>query len=290
VRLATGLVWAPQPIGAAAPGRADRDGDGTPNTVDACPDEAEDADSFEDEDGCPERDNDRDGTADAADGCPNEAEDRDDFEDEDGCPERDNDLDAVPDATDRCPDAAEDTDGFEDEDGCPEEDNDGDGFGDARDRCPNDAETLNGIDDDDGCPDVRGAAGPEERADRIDLRGAPLAFVRGTATLTAPSRGTLAQVAALIRARRLAIRVEVHVALGTRSQVAAQIAAQRRRDRALSQQRARAILDALIALGVPLPQLQAVGVGSERPLGAGGPTDAIHERVDLIKSQQGGAP
>ena len=54
-RVTTGLVWAPQPAGAAAPGRDDRDGDGVPDSVDGCPEEAEDKDGFQDEDGCPDR-------------------------------------------------------------------------------------------------------------------------------------------------------------------------------------------------------------------------------------------
>jgi large repetitive protein len=291
VRITTGLVWAPQPEGAAAPGRSDRDGDGIPNAVDACPDDPEDQDGFEDEDGCPERDNDRDGIPDALDACPNEPEDRDGFEDEDGCPEHDNDGDGIPDVTDRCPDAAEDRDGFEDEDGCPDEDNDGDGFPDARDRCPNDPETVNGFEDDDGCPDVRSTTGPEERADRIDLKGAPVTFARGTATLAAPGKQLLNQVAAIIKARQLTIRIEVHVPLGTRAANAAQIAAQRRRDKATAQQRAKAIQDYLVSQGVAAQQLQAVGIGSDRPLGTSNPADPVNERVDFIKAQQqGGAP
>jgi len=290
VRFTAGLVWAPQPAGAAAPGKSDKDGDGIPNSVDGCPDEREDQDGFEDEDGCEERDNDRDGIADGVDGCANEPEDKDGWQDDDGCPERDNDGDAIPDVADRCADEAEDKDGFEDEDGCADADNDGDGFADGKDRCPNDAETVNSFDDDDGCPDVRSTAGPEERADRIDLKGAPVTFARGTAALTAPARQLLNQVAAIIKARRLTIRVEVHVALGTRSTNAAQLAAQRRRDKATAQQRAKAILDYLVSQGVAVQQLQAVGLGSDRPLGTASPTDPGNERVDFIKAQQGGMP
>jgi outer membrane protein OmpA-like peptidoglycan-associated protein len=290
LRFTTGLVWAPQPEGAAAPGKSDKDGDGIPNSVDGCADEAEDKDGFEDEDGCPERDNDRDGLPDGDDRCANEAEDKDGFEDEDGCPERDNDGDGIPDVTDRCADQAEDKDGFEDEDGCPDEDNDGDGFADAKDRCPNDAETVNGFEDDDGCPDVRSTTGPEERADRIDLKGAQIAFARGAPTLTAPAKQLLNQVAAIIKARRLTIRVEVHVPLGIRSTNAAQIAAQKRRDKVTAQQRAKAVLDYLVSQGVALQQLQAVGIGSDRPLGASNPADPVHERIDFIKAQQGGTP
>jgi len=66
---------------------SDRDGDGIPDDVDKCPDEAEDFDGFEDEDGCPDPDNDHDGINDFADACPNEPETFNGFEDEDGCPD-----------------------------------------------------------------------------------------------------------------------------------------------------------------------------------------------------------
>ena len=289
VRVTTGLVWAPQPGGGGGGfGRADRDGDGIPDAVDACPDEPEDKDGFQDEDGCPDPDNDRDGIPDTEDQCPNEPEDKDGFQDQDGCPDPDNDKDGIPDATDKCPDEPEDKDGFQDEDGCPDDDNDGDGFADAVDKCPNDPETVNGFEDEDGCPDVRGTTGPEERADRIDLRGAQVSFAR--AALTAPSKLLLGQVATLIKNRRLAIRIEVHTALGTRSTSPAVIAAQHRRDKQLAQQRAKLVSDYLVSQGVPAQLLQAVAIGSDRPLGTATPTDPVNERIDFIKAQQGGTP
>lgn len=48
----------------------DRDGDTTPDLADRCPYVEEDVDSFEDEDGCPDKDNDRDGIPDAIDPTP----------------------------------------------------------------------------------------------------------------------------------------------------------------------------------------------------------------------------
>lgn len=101
----------------------------------------------------PPPDRDGDGIPDKDDACPDRPEDADGFEDEDGCPDEDNDGDGIPDVEDECPDVAEDVDGFEDEDGCPEKDNDGDGILDPEDQCPNEPETLNGNDDEDGCPD-----------------------------------------------------------------------------------------------------------------------------------------
>jgi hypothetical protein len=94
----------------------DKDGDGIPNKTDQCREQAEDADGFQDEDGCPDPDNDADGILDDSDRCPNEPEDPDDFRDDDGCPEPDNDEDGVLDADDRCPHEDEND---EQKDGCP---------------------------------------------------------------------------------------------------------------------------------------------------------------------------
>ncbi|MFT5354442.1 MAG: outer membrane protein OmpA-like peptidoglycan-associated protein [Polyangiales bacterium] len=101
--------------------RSDRDYDGIVDEEDACPDDAEDFDSFEDEDGCPDPDNDQDGITDDVDSCPNDPEDIDGFEDEDGCPDPDNDRDGFLDTVDECPDEAEVVNGVDDEDGCPDE-------------------------------------------------------------------------------------------------------------------------------------------------------------------------
>ena len=285
LRVTTGLVWAPTVAGASAPGRADRDADGIPDSADACPDDPEDRDGFQDEDGCPDPDNDGDGVPDAKDQCPNDPEDKDGFQDADGCPDSDNDRDGIPDALDKCPNDPEDKDGFEDADGCPDPDNDRDGIPDAKDKCPNDPETVNGFQDEDGCPDVRGGNGIQERADRIDLEGQHVAFGANN-KLTPQTKQLLAAVAQMIVAHDLTIRVEVHVPLGTRSTSPRAIAAQHARDKATTRARAAAILDYLVAQGVPPPQIQAVGVGSERPLGTSNPTDPINDRVDFIKALQ----
>jgi outer membrane protein OmpA-like peptidoglycan-associated protein len=289
-RITTGIVWSPQPEGVAAPGRNDRDADGIPDSMDACSEETEDKDGFQDEDGCADADNDADGIVDADDGCANEPEDKDGFQDSDGCPERDNENDGVPDAADRCPNEAEDKDGFEDDDGCPDQDNDGDRIPDAQDKCPNDPETVNGIDDDDGCRDASATTGPEELPDRINLKGQPIVFDK-TGKLTPASRTLLTQVATLVKQRKLTIRIEVHLPLGTKATGAAAIRTQKVKDKQAAQRRAAAIQEFLVSQGVATTQLQAVGIGSERPLGNATATDPVNERVDLIKAQQqGGTP
>jgi OmpA-OmpF porin, OOP family len=146
------------------PSIGDADGDGYKDDVDACPNEPEDFDDFEDAEGCPDPDNDQDGILDIDDECPLIPEDLDGDHDRDGCPEGDNadrDGDGILDRDDQCPDDPEDIDGFQDEDGCPDPDNDKDGILDKDDLCPNDPEDKDGFQDKDGCPD------PDNDRDRI---------------------------------------------------------------------------------------------------------------------------
>jgi outer membrane protein OmpA-like peptidoglycan-associated protein len=93
------------------------------------------------------KDTDGDGLFDDEDACPNEPEDKDGFQDQDGCPDLDNDGDGIPDKLDKCPNDPEDKDGFQDEDGCPDPNNDGDKLLDKDDKCPNEY-----ADTPDGCP------------------------------------------------------------------------------------------------------------------------------------------
>lgn len=84
--------------------RSDRDHDGIPDDIDACPDEPEDHKGSDPNDGCPmPPDRDGDGIPDQYDKCPDQPEDKDGIDDGDGCPEDDVDNDGVPDAVDACP-------------------------------------------------------------------------------------------------------------------------------------------------------------------------------------------
>jgi outer membrane protein OmpA-like peptidoglycan-associated protein len=65
-------------------------------------------------------DQDRDGVADSQDRCSQTREDADGFQDDDGCPDPDNDGDGIIDPADRCPVDAETINGYADKDGCPD--------------------------------------------------------------------------------------------------------------------------------------------------------------------------
>ena len=71
----------------ATPVVADADGDGLGDAVDGCPGQREDADGFEDKDGCPDIDNDLDHVLDIADACAAQPETYNAVADDDGCPD-----------------------------------------------------------------------------------------------------------------------------------------------------------------------------------------------------------
>ncbi len=146
-RAIVGLGWAPR--------EHDRDHDGVPDDVDQCPTDAEDADGFEDTDGCPDIDNDEDGIVDREDACPHVKGVASTDPRTNGCPatDRDGDGDGITDDVDACPDERGEASGTPALNGCPQRDRDGDGIPDHQDRCPDQPEDKDGFEDDDGCPD-----------------------------------------------------------------------------------------------------------------------------------------
>ncbi len=98
-------------------------------------------------------DRDHDGIPDDIDACPDEPEDHQGNDPSDGCPmPPDRDGDGIPDQFDKCPDAPEDKDGVDDGDGCPEDDADQDGIADAQDACPKEPGPRNENPKRNGCP------------------------------------------------------------------------------------------------------------------------------------------
>jgi len=152
----------------------DADDDGVANMFDACPDQQEDWDGFEDADGCPDNDNDMDGVDDWHEGCldfnhdgwcdtscMNIPEDYDSYQDWDGCPDADNDNDGFPDVTDDCPG----TDWTTGDDGIPCTDDTGE---------INTCEDYDGMIDWDGCHDSPGDDYDGDSLGRTDAGGLPV--------------------------------------------------------------------------------------------------------------------
>ena len=256
----------------------DTDGDGIIDRLDACPTEPEDADGFQDEDGCPDPDNDADGIPDVNDKCPNEPEDIDGDRDEDGCPDKDNDRDGdgIVDRLDKCPDQAEDKDGFQDEDGCPDPDNDNDGIPDVTDRCPNEAEDYDGDADEDGCPDLYKLVVVTDT--RIELRQ-KVYFATNKSTIKRRSYLLLNEVAQVLLDRpKIRVRIEGHT--DSRGSDAY--------NKKLSQSRAKSVRVYLKRQGVASNRMEAVGFGEERPIEDNATKDgrAANRRVEFHIASQ----
>jgi OOP family OmpA-OmpF porin len=235
----------------------DPDKDGIVGDADKCPTEAEDKDTFQDEDGCPDPDNDGDGVADAQDKCALEPEDKDSFQDEDGCPDLDNDGDGVPDAADKCPIEAEDKDSFQDDDGCPDPDNDQDGVLDPQDKCPDQAETKNGFQDDDGCPD-------EIPAQLKKFTGViqGINFKVNSSDLLATSNKTLDKAVAVLKEfPDLKLEIQGHT-----DDQPIKKGGKYADNQALSQARAESVKAYLVKKGVEEGRLTAVGYGDSQPV------------------------
>ena len=239
-------------FGAEPPKPADSDGDGLPDDIDRCPQNPEDADGFEDNDGCPDPDNDTDGIPAKDDACIDKPETVNDFQDDDGCPEADSDGDKIFDELDQCPAKAEDADGFEDSDGCPDPDNDKDGIPDKDDACPMKPETVNKHEDDDGCPDEV----PEAiKAFTGVIEG--IRFRSGSDVILRQSFEILDKAADVIKAHpKLKIEIQGHTDdNGAEAD-----------NQDLSERRAKAVEKYLIDKGVPAKQLVSKGFGESKPL------------------------
>jgi outer membrane protein OmpA-like peptidoglycan-associated protein len=235
----------------------DRDKDGIFDHLDACPDEPENKNGFQDDDGCPEFDRDGDGIKDEVDACPEQPEDMDNFQDADGCPEADNDFDGVLDTQDRCPNEAEDKNGYQDEDGCPEGDvdRDRDGIRNDLDQCPDQPENRNDYLDEDGCPDSPPSNVKIVR-DQIVIKDM-IQFETGKARILPMSYGILNSVAQVMKDYdKIRVRVEGH----TDNQGSDSY------NLKLSNDRAASVKAYLISQGIKPERLESVGMGESRPI------------------------
>ena len=236
----------------------DSDGDGIPDDIDRCPLDPEDKDGFQDEDGCPDADNDGDGIVDKADACPNEAgpiENR-------GCPVVDKDGDGVPDPEDSCPDVK----GEKENAGCPDTDRDGDLIVDRLDKCP---DKFGGPPD--GCPRFYSLL--EVKKERIEIKQ-QVHFASAKYRVLPDSFELLNQVAQVLADYpKMKVSIEGHT-----DNVGPEAGNMR-----LSQRRAEAVRDYLVAKGVSPGRLDASGYGPTKPLASNKTTKgkALNRRTEF---------
>jgi len=252
----------------------DRDHDGNPDSTDACPDDPENYNGFEDANGCPEDpDSDGDGIVDSKDTCPVDPEDADKYLDDDGCPDLDNDADTILDTNDKCPLEPEDPDGFEDEDGCPDPDNDQDKTLDTDDQCPNEPGPSDG--DPKGCPKKPALAVITDCEVKITEQ---IHFEYNKATIRGESFPVLDAVAEILK-KTPKVKLEIQGHTDNRGTAGY--------NKGLSDRRAASVLKYLVEHGIDPGRLASHGYGFERPM-VPNDTDinrALNRRVQFVRTE-----
>lgn len=228
----------------------DADGDGIPDDVDQCPDTPPGA--TVNETGC-ENDADGDGVIDRLDACPDSAAGT--AVDETGCPVvADSDNDGIPDALDQCPGTAAGS--AVNETGCPVE---------AGCRAPAPGEPI----------DLEGCATGEA----VVLKG--VNFEVNSTRLTASAKVILNQVADSLAAAP-AMKVEIGGHTDSQGSDAFNMK--------LSERRAQAVKDYLVARGIDPSRLQSKGYGESQPVETNETAEGreLNRRVEMKVLEGGG--
>ncbi|MFT3764169.1 MAG: OmpA family protein [Minicystis sp.] len=244
-------VASPDPAKNGCPVVSDRDGDGIPDAEDACPDKAGVRDDIPKINGCPpDRDNDE--IPDAEDACPDKQGVPDPDPKKNGCPvAADRDHDGIPDEVDACPDTFGAASPDPKRHGCPG-DRDGDGIYDDKDACPEEKGAPDPDPSKNGCPkDVRVTEGQIVILQQVE-------FDTDKATIRKVSNGLLDTVANVMREHPEILKVEVGGHTDNRGPA--------ERNMLLSQQRAEAVVAALVKRGIDKTRLTAKGYGPTRPI------------------------
>ena len=258
----------------------DADEDGVPDIDDYCPDIAglsqfkgcpdTDSDGIEDRadscktlaglaqfNGCP--DTDGDGIQDNMDACPTEKGPAEYYY---GCPVRDTDGDGIEDKLDACL-LVKGTEAFK---GCPDSDNDG--VEDKMDPCPN----IPGPKENRGCPMVA-----KKDKEKLELAVKAVKFETGKAVLKLESSKILTDIADMLtRYPHYNLRIEGHTDSQGKDDA----------NMLLSEKRAQACADFLIAKGISKSRFLVKGFGETKPVSdnktAAGKTKNRRVEFDLV--------
>jgi outer membrane protein OmpA-like peptidoglycan-associated protein len=224
-----------------APDNTDSDGDGMPDRLDSCKTIA----GLARYQGCPVPDSDLDGVNDEQDSCKTVAGPARYH----GCPIPDTDGDGLNDEEDSCKTLA----GPAKYHGCPVPDTDGDGVNDEADRCPNQP----GSPENNGCP-LPEAAPPAPVAERALFVARNVQFRSNSSRLTAGSLPALRELADSLRANPdLDLIIEGHTDNSGSPEY----------NQGLSEQRAEAVKQVLVGMGIPESRISTIGYGDTRPIG-----------------------
>jgi OmpA-OmpF porin, OOP family len=239
----------PKPV---TPPPKDRDKDGIADAKDACPDLAGVPDPDPKKHGCPPPppDRDNDGVIDDNDACPDVAGIPSDDPNKNGCPP-DRDNDGVPDAQDACPDIAGIKTSDPTTNGCPG-DTDGDTIRDDKDACPKEKGAPDPDPKQNGCPKAVRVTDTEI----VILQ--QVQFDTNKATIKPVSNPLLDEVAGALAEHPEILKIEVQGHTDDRGS--------RALNTKLSQDRADAVLNALVSRRIDASRLVAKGYGPDVPL------------------------
>jgi OOP family OmpA-OmpF porin len=274
------IAYTPEPKKAVA----DRDHDGIADDQDACPDVPGVASQDPKKHGCPApKDRDKDGIVDEQDACPDVPGVASQDPKKHGCPlPQDRDKDGIVDEQDACPDVKGVADADPKKNGCPP-DRDGDGIVDAQDACPDvkgvasqdpkengcppDTDGDKIRDDKDACPKDPGAADPDPKKN-----GCPtvrvtenevfileqVQFDTARATIKKVSDQLLDKVAKVLKDHPELTKLEIQGHTDNRGSA--------KGNEILSQQRANAVMAAMVKRGIEAKRLTAKGYGQNVPI------------------------
>lgn len=241
-------------------GQEDRDGDGIPDAVDACPTVRGVKSEDPKKNGCP-ADADADGIPDVEDACPQVPGVKSEDPKKNGCPvDTDADADGILDGQDACPNVP----GVKSEDpkknGCPVDaaadiDTDADGIPDAKDACPKEPGRADPDPKKNGCPQVT-----VTKTEIVIHRQVQFRFGQSSLAQTVDpvSDNLLAEVRDAIVKHPAMVRIEVqgHAdSVGTEDY-----------NQTLSEARAEAVRAWLVKRGIPAERLVAKGYGAKAPV------------------------
>lgn len=258
------------PLKHGCPPEGDRDQDTILDKVDACPDEPGKPNADPTKHGCPDRDTDKDGIFDPVDACPTEPGVANEDPKKHGCPApKDKDGDGITDEEDACIDIPGVKTSDPKTNGCPP-DTDGDGFRDDVDACPKEK----GVDDPD--PSKKGCPKLVRFTDKEIIILEQVQFDTGKATIKKVSDPLLDSVADVLKEHPEILKLEVQGHTDNRGS--------KQLNAKLSDDRAKAVMAALVKRGVDQSRLVSKGYGPDKPIDPANnePAWAKNRRVQFI--------
>ncbi|MBI1782901.1 MAG: OmpA family protein [Sphingobacteriales bacterium] len=222
------------PVVIPPPAPKDTDKDGVIDSLDACPTVPGPASL----NGCP--DTDGDGILDKDDACP----DKKGTIKYKGCPVPDTDGDGINDDEDKCPSVS----GLARYGGCPIPDTDGDGINDEEDKCP----TVPGVAENFGCPKI-----DEVVVQKVEYAAKNIYFATGKYPLLSKSFNPLNEVVKIM-AEHPELKLDISGHTDNTGDAV--------KNQALSENRAKAVLDYLVKKGVAANRITSAGYGQHQPV------------------------